>query len=182
MNINELLEDFKNHPAVSPLLEGGKLVEYSAHLIPTSGLKMIPKLYTDGLLVAGDAAALVVGTGLILEGANFAVASGIAAAETVLKAKQKEDFSSNALSYYQELLQKDFVLQDLNSFKNAPDFLKNPRIYTTYPKLMCDFAEKLFTNDGKPRKRLWDQLKESLKGKTSLTQLVGDLLKAKGAV
>jgi electron transfer flavoprotein-quinone oxidoreductase len=182
MNINELLEDFKHHPAVSPLLEGGKLVEYSAHLIPTSGLKMIPKLYTDGMLVAGDAAAFVVGTGLVLEGANFAVASGIAAAETVLKARQKEDFSAGTLSYYQELLEESFVLHDLKTFKDAPAFLKNQRIYTTYPDLMCDFAEKLFTHDGKPRKKVWDQFKEAIKGKISLTQLAGDLWKAKGAI
>jgi electron transfer flavoprotein-quinone oxidoreductase len=182
MNINEMLEDFKNHPVISPLLEGGKLVEYSAHLIPTSGLKMMPALYTDGMLVAGDAAAFVVGTGLILEGANFAVASGIAAAETVLEAKQKEDFSANTLSRYQKLLQKDFVLQDLNNFKNAPDFLKNQRIYSTYPDLMCDFAAKLFTNDGKPRKKVWDLFKKTIKGKISLMQLMSDLWKAKGAL
>jgi electron transfer flavoprotein-quinone oxidoreductase len=134
------------------------------------------------MLVAGDAAALVVGTGLILEGANFAVASGIAAAETVLEAKQKEDFSASTLSHYQERLQKDFVLQDLKNFQDTPDFLKNGRIYTTYPDLMCDFAAKLFTNDGKPRKKVWDLFKETIKGKVSLMQLMGDIWKAKGAL
>jgi len=39
---------------------------------------MMPRLFSDGVLVVGDAAALVLGTGLILEGANFSVASGIA--------------------------------------------------------------------------------------------------------
>ncbi len=73
---NDLLEEFKQHPAVAGLLSGGKLVEYSAHLIPVSGLTMMPTLYTDGLLVAGDAAAFILGTGLTLEGGNFAVASG----------------------------------------------------------------------------------------------------------
>jgi len=28
-----MLEDFKQHPAVAPLIAGGKLVEYSAHVV-----------------------------------------------------------------------------------------------------------------------------------------------------
>ena len=179
---NDLLETFKQHPAVAGMLEGGKLVEYSGHLIPVCGINMMPRLYTDGLLVAGDAAAFVVGTGLILEGANFAVASGIAAAETVMKARETKDFSANSLSSYQRLLEESFVLKDLNTFKKAPHFLENERIYNEYPELICDFAEKLFTNDGKPRKRVWPLLSETMKGRVSLIQVARDLMKAREAI
>lgn len=180
---NDLLEDFKKHPAIAKLLDGGKLVEYSAHLIPVSGINMMPKLYTNGLLVAGDAAAFVVGTGLILEGANFAIASGVAAAETVIKAKQKEDFSANSLSYYQELLEQSFVLRDLKTFKKAPHFLENDRIYTTYPELACNLADRLFASDGQPRKRAWQILREITKNnKVSLWQLARDLMQGRGAI
>lgn len=178
---NDLLEDFKNHPTVAKLLDGGKLVEYSAHLIPVLGIDMMPRLYTDGLLVAGDAAAFVVGTGLILEGANFAIASGAAAAETVVRAKQKGDFSANSLACYQELLKQSFVLKDLKTFRQAPHFLENARIYSTYPELACDFAEKLFTN-GRPKKRAWQLLRGAMKGKVSLWQIARDLMQGKGAV
>jgi electron transfer flavoprotein-quinone oxidoreductase len=179
---NDLLEGFKSHPAIARLLEGGKLVEYSAHLIPVSGINMMPKLYTDGLLVAGDAAAFVVGTGLILEGANFAVTSGIAAADTVIRAKQKGDFSTNSLAYYRKLLENSYVLKDLRTFKKAPHFLENTRIYTTYPELVCNFVEKIFTSDGKPRKRAWQLLKETMKGKVSLWQMARDLMRGKEAI
>jgi len=179
---NDLLEDFKRHPAVASLLDGGKLVEYSAHLIPVSGINMMPRLYTDGFLAAGDAAAFVVGTGLILEGANFAVASGVAAAETVMRAKQKGDFSARSLAYYQELLEQNFVLKDLKTFSKAPRFLENPRIYTTYPELACNLAERLFTSDGKPRKRIWQLLRESKRGKISLWQMARDLMQGKEAI
>ncbi len=179
---NDLLEDFKKHPAVAKVLEGGKLVEYSAHLIPVSGINMMPKLYTDGLLVAGDAAALVVGTGLILEGANFAVASGVAAAETVIRAKGKEDFSANSLAYYQELLEQSFVLKDLKAYKGAPHFLENPRIYTTYPELACNLMEKLLSSNGQPRKRAWQLLRETTKDKVSLWQLARDLMQGRKSV
>jgi electron transfer flavoprotein-quinone oxidoreductase len=179
---NDLLEEFKQHPAVAGLLAEGKLVEYSAHLIPVSGLAMMPALYTDGLLVAGDAAALILGTGLTLEGANFAVASGVAAAETVIKAKQVGDFSKKSLSYYPELLRKSFVLKDLATFRKAPHFLENPRIYSLYPELACDLAEKLFTNDGTPRKRTWKLLRQVMDGRISLSQIARDLMQIKGAI
>lgn len=179
---NDLLNEFKGHPAVANLLDGGKLVEYSAHLIPVSGMDMMPTLYTDGFLVAGDAAAFVVGTGLILEGANFAVASGEAAAETVIRAKEKDNFSASSLAYYQELLKQSFVLKDLRTFRKAPHFLENPRIYSTYPEFACDLAERIFTNDGKPRKRVWQLLRETMKGRISLAQIASDLIKGKGAL
>ena len=63
----DLIEDFKSHPTIREWIRDGQTVEYSAHLIPVSGLKMMPRLFTDGMLVTGDAAALVLGTGLILE-------------------------------------------------------------------------------------------------------------------
>ena len=48
------------------LLDGDKHVEYSGHLIRGSGTDTIPVLYTDGFLVAGDIAAFVDGSRLIL--------------------------------------------------------------------------------------------------------------------
>ena len=179
---NELLDEFKGHSSVANLLDGGKLVEYSAHLIPASGIDMMPALYTDGFLVAGDAAAFVVGTGLILEGANFAIASGVAAAETVIRAKQSGDFSTKSLSYYQDLLAQSFVLKDLKTYRKAHHFLANPRIYSSYPELACDLAERIFTNDGKPRKKSWQLLREAMKGRVSFCQIACDLIRGRGAI
>lgn len=179
---NDLLEEFKAHPLVSGLLRGGRLVEYSAHLVPTGGLRMMPVLYRDGFLVAGDAAALVLSTGLILEGANFALASGIAAAQTIIKAREKGDFSRQTFAAYQELLEQNFVLRDLKTFRRAPDFLENPRLYGLYPELACGLAEKIFTNDGRPRQNTYRLVKETLRGKTSLWQLVRDFRQGKSAL
>lgn len=176
---NDLLEEFKQHPEVARYLDGGKLVEYSAHVVPVSGKAMIPALFTDGFLVAGDAAALTLATGLTLEGANFAVASGVAAAETVIKAKQRGDFSKKSLSYYPKLLKQSFVLKDLETFKKAPHFLENPRMYKQYPEFACDLARKIFTNDGKPRRKIWKLIKKSMKEKISCWQLIHDLWQIK---
>jgi electron transfer flavoprotein-quinone oxidoreductase len=180
---DELLEEFKQHPAVAGCLEGGRLVEYSAHLIPAAGRCMMPKLERDGFLVAGDAAALVLSTGLVLEGANFAVASGLAAAETVLEAKKRDDFSSASLSAYRQKLESGFVLKDLQTFERSAGFLENPRIYSAYPEILCDAAAKILGGSGKPRDRSWKILKSSMKGRgVSLWRLLRDLMGGKGAL
>jgi electron transfer flavoprotein-quinone oxidoreductase len=167
---------------VADLLAEGRLVEYSAHLIPAAGRAMMPSLYTDGFLVAGDAGAFILSTGLTLEGANFAVASGVAAAETVVRAKKMDDFSKKSLSYYQKLLEQSFVLKDLKTFKKAPRFLENPRIYSHYPELACNLAKKIFTNDGKPRKKIWKLFKQEMADRISFWQIVRDLRQIKGAL
>ncbi|MDI7261889.1 MAG: FAD-dependent oxidoreductase, partial [Thermodesulfobacteriota bacterium] len=179
---SDLLEEFKTHPEIAKLIEGGQTLEYSAHLIPVAGLGMMPRLYRDGLLVTGDAAALLLGTGLILEGSNFAAASGMAAAETVKIAKEKEDFSERTLSHYQQILEKNFVLQDLETFKEAPKFLKNTRIYHLYPKLMIEIVERIFRNNGEPRKGTFRIVREVLKENISIWQLFSDAMKARKAI
>ncbi|MFC1845963.1 FAD-dependent oxidoreductase [Chloroflexota bacterium] len=173
---NELLEDFKASSPVCELIKDGKLEEYSAHLIPVSG--RIPKLYNDGLMVAGDAAGLVIGTGLILEGGNLAVASGIAAADTVQFCREKGDFSSGSLSHYQHLLEDSFVLKDLETFKRAPHFLENSRIYQEYPDLLCNLLDQTLTNNGKPRYSTYRLFRKLIKGKVSITNIIKDAIRA----
>lgn len=179
---NDLLEAFKRHPEIAPYLRDGKLVEYSAHLIPTAGKSMTPKLYGDGILLAGDAAAFTLVTGLALEGANLAVASGIAAAETVIAAKKSANFSANSLASYQNKLEESFVLKDMEVFKKAPKFLENPRIYKDYPEIACELAKKIFINDGKPREKMIELLKQAMKDRVSFLQIIRDLWKIKGAL
>jgi electron transfer flavoprotein-quinone oxidoreductase len=176
---NDLLEHFKRHPEVENLLADGQLVEYSAHLVPVGGKAMMPTLYTDGMLVAGDAAGLTLATGLVLEGANFAIASGKAAAETVIRAKKIGDFSKTSMARYPELLEQSFVLQDLETFKNAPLLLDNPRLYQQYPELVCELAERIFTSDGRTRKKFWELLRNAQRNKVSLWQMIRDIFQIK---
>ena len=182
LNASDLLEEFKSHPEISRLIQEGRTVEYSAHLIPISSMKRKPLLFRNGVLVTGDAAALLLGTGLILEGSNFAVASGVAAAETVKLAKAKNDYSAKALSLYEQTLRRSFVFQDLNTFKKAPEFLKNGRIYNLYPELFFDTVETIFKNNGEPRKKTYQIIREILKEKLSVYQLFYDLVKAGKAI
>ena len=157
VKISDLLEDFKKHPVIQPLIR-------------------------KGVLVVGDAAALVLGTGLILEGANFSVASGVAAAKAVIQAKEKGDFSQTALQQYEKLLQEGGTLRDFQTFRRAPEFLENERIYALYPQWACGLARKIFTNDGNPRRNTFQVLRESMKGKLRLGELISDALKARKAI
>jgi electron transfer flavoprotein-quinone oxidoreductase len=179
---SDLIEDFKNHPTIREWIRDGETVEYSAHLIPVAGLKMMPRLYADGLLITGDAAALVLGTGFILEGANLAMASGVAAGEAIVQARKKGDFSQGTLKHYEDLLKEQFVLKDLHTFREAPEFLENERIYQAYPQWACETARKIFQNDGKPRPPTFQILKETMKGRFTLWDLFTDAWNARKAI
>jgi electron transfer flavoprotein-quinone oxidoreductase len=179
---SDLIDEFKDHPSVRPFIRNGETVEYSAHLIPVSGVKMMPKLYADGILVAGDAAAMVLGTGLILEGANFAMAAGAAAGETVIRAAEKKDFTASTLGYFESLLKDRFVLKDLQTFRNAPHFLENQRIYNAYPELACGMMRSIFHSNGKPRENTFGTVCKSMRGKASLWQIATDVMKARKAL
>ena len=92
----EIIAGLKAHRAIAPLVEGGELKEYSAHLIPEGGWHMLPELATDGMLVAGDAAALCLAAGIWLEGVNFAMASGLYAGQIAADAVRRGDTTAAA--------------------------------------------------------------------------------------
>lgn len=50
-SVPQMLEDFKQHPAIRPLISGGKLLEYSAHMVPEGGLAMVPQMVNDGVMI-----------------------------------------------------------------------------------------------------------------------------------
>lgn len=150
LRVPDLIEDFKANPAVAPLIEGGVVAEYSAHLIPESGLAMMPQIVGDGILVAGDAAGFVLNLGYVVRGMDFAIASGEAAANAVKAAKAGNDFSRAGLSAYRKMLEESFVLRDLEAYRKAPELMENRRLFETYPAFVTSLAGRLFTVDGSP--------------------------------
>ncbi|MBI4055170.1 MAG: FAD-dependent monooxygenase [Elusimicrobia bacterium] len=155
----ELLESVKQHPFVRRLVSGSKTLEYSGHLIPEGGFRSIPPLYTDGFLVAGDAAQLV--NPAFREGSNLAMTSGKLAAETVIEAKKKGDFSASALSSYKRKLQACYVWKDLYEMRNLESSVeKSPGFLEFYPRLACDLAHLRFSVDGQPKR---EHFKEALR-------------------
>ncbi len=158
LNPLQALERLKAHPLVRPLLEGGEVKEYAAHLIPEGGYRSLPRLYGDGVLVAGDAAHLCVS--VHREGSNHALVSGRLAAETALEALDRGDFSERFLARYRERLHSSFVLQDLKKYENVNDFFeRTPQLFGLYPRLLAAAAEEIGTVDLTPKRekqrRLW---------------------------
>jgi electron transfer flavoprotein-quinone oxidoreductase len=164
-----------NHPQIAPLVAGGRLMEYGAHLIPEGGWSQMPKLYTDGVMVAGDAAAMV--NALHWEGTNMAIVAGKTAGEAALEAHKRKDFSANALSAYKTNLNKRFVLQDLHQYRNFSHFLNtHPDFMDVYPNFVNDALGMFVNGFGKPKKQLYNDILHSLTSRKSLPRAAGDIL------
>ncbi|MFZ2445064.1 MAG: FAD-dependent oxidoreductase [Syntrophobacteraceae bacterium] len=174
----DLIEDFRNGPDIAPLLEGGEVVEYSAHLVPEAGIGMVPQLFADGILVAGDAAGFVLNLGYLVRGMDFAVASGEAAARAVIAAKTRGDFSGPSLGVYRKLLDESFVLKDLEFYAGVPGYMENRRFYEDYPGLVTSLMADLFTVDGsRPERLVKKAFTRMRKSGISLPGLAADCLK-----
>ena len=161
---NDLLERLKSHPMVAPLLQGGETREYLAHLIPEGGIRGMPKLSTHGMLVVGDAAMLV--NSMHREGSNLAMTSAKLAAEAVLRAKQRGDFSAKTLSHYDQLLRESHIYKDLYKYRNMARFFEShPEFFALYPELLNEAAREMLTVDGttkraKQRRIFWDAMRK----------------------
>jgi len=156
------LDEFKGRPEIAPLIAGGEMVEYSAHLISETGFAGLIRPFADGLLVAGDAAGFCLNVGLTVRGMEFAAASGVLAAQAVRQAREKKDFSATCLSVYQRLLEDSFVLKDLKTFQHAPAFLDNPRLFQHSPQLAGDLLQSLFTIGSEPKQKFSATVREKV--------------------
>ena len=174
----DLLNEFMEQPQVAKMLRGGRLQEYSAHVIPEGGYNMIPELVGDGILVAGDAAALCNATGVNLEGINLASHSGILAGKTVIEAHQRNDFSRKTHRRYKERLDFSWVMKDLKGFRNAPKMLHIDRIYNEYPELVCSMMEHIYRIDGTPKTSIPKLVLKEVKEKVGLKNAISDALTA----
>lgn len=147
-SVVEMLDRFKENRVIAPLIEGGELLEYSAHLVPEGGYDALSELYGDGVLVAGDAAGMVMNLGYMVRGMDLAIESGVQAANAVLYARRKGDYSKKTLSAYKTALENSFVLQDMKRYRKAPDFMENRRVFTRFPLMFEQILRAVFTVDG----------------------------------
>jgi electron transfer flavoprotein-quinone oxidoreductase len=173
----DALNDFLQHPSVKKLVKDAAPLEYSAHLIPEGGYNSLPPLYTDGLLLAGDAAGLCYTNGINLEGINLAMTSGVLAAETAIEAIDAGDCSARALSAYKKKLAAGFVLKDMKKFRNAAGMMCRERLYRTYPQVLAGIMEKIYRADGAPRSKLLRLARREALERVGLAGIVADGIK-----
>jgi electron transfer flavoprotein-quinone oxidoreductase len=177
----ELLDYLKNHPMVKPLIAGGESAEYLAHLIPEGGYRSVPKVAGNGVIVVGDAAQLV--NAIHREGSNMAMHSGLLAAETVIEAKTRGDFSESTLNLYREKLYDSFIIKDLEKYKDAAHtFEKYPQYFNDYVPMMNKAMSKFFTVDGTSKREKQKQIMKSVTAEKGTIRVIQDIYRAWKAV
>jgi electron transfer flavoprotein-quinone oxidoreductase len=167
----EMIEAYKQHPMVAPLIAGGKPIEYSAHWLSEGGYRTIPKLYGDGYLIAGDSAMLF--NALHREGSNLAMASGKMAAETIIDALKANDVSLQSLSAYTRKLNDSFVMKDMRKYRGFPDFLYDThQLFNELPQVAQFMAREMLTVNGVSKKEKQKTIMAEIKKKIGLLNMV----------
>ena len=111
-----VLQEFKLHPMVRALLEGGKMIRYGAKSLPYGGWWAVPPVAGDGWMILGDAAGFL--NSQRLKGIHLAIKSGMLAAETAFEALSQNDFSAARLAGYQRRVENSWIKQELWKVRN----------------------------------------------------------------
>ena len=110
-------QHLKRHPFVASLLEGGNMVRYGAKALPEGGWHTIPRVYADGVLIAGDAGGFL--NSLRLKGIHLAMRTGMLAAEAAFDGVRANDVSAGALKQYKDLIDRSDVRRELYPVRNV---------------------------------------------------------------
>jgi electron-transferring-flavoprotein dehydrogenase len=110
------LQRLKQHPEIARMLKGAKLLRYGAKAIPEGGLFAIPRLFADGLMIAGDSAVFL--NGMRLKGIHLAMKSGMLAAETAWEALEAQRYDAQTLSAYQRRFENSWAHRELRAARN----------------------------------------------------------------
>ena len=148
---HELIERFKQHPTIAARLRGAELVEYGAKLISSGWASRPAAFHGDGWMVAGDAAGFVFSNGLVIQGMNYAVRSGLEAAETGLAARAAHDGSAARLAEYDRRLESNGILPDFRDFVGLDRVKWNPRFYAEYPRFATALLHEMMSETGRKR-------------------------------
>jgi electron-transferring-flavoprotein dehydrogenase len=113
LSVHDLLQEFKLHPLVKKVLEGGKRVAWGAKAIPEGGYWALPRLSHPGMVICGDAGGMV--NVPKLKGIHYAIESGRLAAETIYKQLKA---GSSDFSEYEKAVHEGDIGKDLYESRN----------------------------------------------------------------
>ena len=88
----EAFQQFKHHPSVKALLEGGEILASGARTIIEGGLQSLPKLEMPGAMLIGDAGGTL--NVAKIKGVHMAMRSGMLAAEHLTETGTSEGFDA----------------------------------------------------------------------------------------
>jgi len=110
----------------------------------------------------------------------MAMTSGRLAAETIIEARKKGDFSKRSLKEYRQRLDQTYVIKDLRKYRNASRFFEEtPALFHVYPEMAAEAAAILLTVDGVPKREKQGQIWRMMREKRSLWHMLRDLHNAR---
>ncbi|MEN8245581.1 MAG: electron transfer flavoprotein-ubiquinone oxidoreductase [Thermodesulfobacteriota bacterium] len=115
---------FKQHPYVAHIIQGGKVIEQGARAVSTGGYFSVPQLALDGGLLTGGCAAIH--NVPALKGIHTAMKSGMLAAEAMIQAFEKQCFDKGTLDVYQDLISTSWLQKELFEGRNFYQALAKP--------------------------------------------------------
>ena len=113
----EEMQRFKTHPAIRPMLEGGRRVAYGARTINEGGLQAIPKLVFPGGALIGCSAGFV--NVPRIKGTHNAMKTGMLAAEAAFQAIKDGSEGGDELSAYPDTFKASWVYKELYRARNV---------------------------------------------------------------
>lgn len=122
---HRLFNEFKQHPAIAAMLEGGKMLHYGAKTIPEGGLLSQPKYYGDGFLIVGDSASFL--NSQKLKGIHMAMKSGMLAAETIFEALLADRFDEAQLKTFEAKVKDSYIQKELHEVRNFHQAFRHGR-------------------------------------------------------
>ncbi len=129
----EEFQRFKQHPAIRPLLEGGRRIAYGARALSEGGLQSIPKLTFPGGMLVGDTAGFL--NVPKIKGTHTAMKSGMVAADAIF-AELAKDAPAPEVTAYTDLIKQSWVWEELHKVRNIrPSFHKGLYVGIVYSAL-----------------------------------------------
>ncbi len=114
-SVHDVLQEFKTHPMIRRLLDGGKRVAWGAKTIPSGGYWAMPeRLWAPGLCIAGDSAGMV--NIPKLKGVHLAMLAGIYAAEAIFEGLRRGDTTD--LSGYEDRVRGSVIDSEIHRSRN----------------------------------------------------------------
>ncbi|HZS09602.1 MAG TPA: electron transfer flavoprotein-ubiquinone oxidoreductase [Blastocatellia bacterium] len=123
---HRLFQQFKLHPFIANMLEGGKMLYYGAKTIPEGGYFSQPKYYGDGFLIIGDAASFL--QSQKLKGIHMAIQSGMFAAQAIYEALVADRYDDAQLERFEQLIRSSWVEKELYEVRNFHQSFEHGRI------------------------------------------------------
>ena len=174
-HVSELLETLRTSNALKDKLKGLRISEYAAHLIPEDVWSFRPsKLAYDGLLIAGDAAGLLLNAGYTYRGVDFAAYSGYLAGKAVESAHGSGGYSYENLKVYEQMLEESIIMRELKKFKGVHKLMSDKALFSVYPILLGEMVRLMFESSDGPYKAFESLRMACKKANCSFYKLISD--------